>query len=51
MNWTDFLHSDTNLLKLKATLTIIGWVWSKMGKALKIVGLLNQVYLTHDLMN
>ena len=28
------------------------WVgWSKIGKALKIMGLLNQVYLTNDLMN
>ena len=51
MNWADFLHADTNLWKLKITLIIIGWVWSKMGKVLKIVGLLNQVYLTNDLMN
>ena len=51
MNWADFLHADTNLWKLKVTLIIIGWVWSKMTEALKIVGILNQVYLTNDLMN
>ena len=51
VNWADFLHADTNLWKLKVTLIIIGWVWSKMGEALKIVGFLNQVYLTNDLMN
>ena len=48
MKWADFLHADINLLKLKITLVIIGWVWSEMGKALR---LLNQVYLTNDLMN
>ena len=31
MKWTDFLHTDTNLGKLKVT---IGWIWSKMGKVL-----------------
>ena len=46
-----FLHADTNLEKLKVTLIIIGWTWWKMGDALKIMGLLNQVYLTNDLMN
>ena len=51
MNWADFLPANTNLWKLKVTLIIIGWVWSKMGEALKIVGFLNQVYLTNDLMN
>ena len=51
VNWADFLHADTNLWKLKVTLIIIEWVWSKMSKALKIVGLLNQVHLTNDLMN
>ena len=51
MNWAHFLHGFTNLWKLKVTIIIIGWVWSKMGEALKIVGLLNQVYLTNDLMN
>ena len=53
--WIDelvcFLLADTNLWKLKVTLTIIGWIWSKIGEALKIVGLSNQVYLTNDLMN
>ena len=39
MNWADFLHADTNLWKLKVTLMITGWVWSKMGKTLKIVWL------------
>ena len=29
MKWADFLHADTNLGKLKVTLIIIGWVWSK----------------------
>ena len=52
--WTDelgwFLLTDTNLWKLRVTLIIIGLVWSKMVEALKIVGLLNQVYLTNDLM-
>ena len=51
MNWADFLHADTNLWKLKVTLIIIGWVWSKLGEVLKIMGLLNQAYLTNDLMN
>ena len=36
--WIDelgwFLHADTNLGKVKVTLIIIGWAWSKMGKAL-----------------
>ena len=52
--WTDelgwFLLTDTNLWKLRVTLIIIGLVWSKMVEALKIVGFLNQVYLTNDLM-
>ena len=34
MNWADFLHADTNLGKLKVTLIIIGWAWSKMGEVL-----------------
>ena len=51
MNWADLLHADTNLWKLKVTLIIIGWVWSKMGEVLKIVGLLNQAYLLNGLMN
>ena len=51
MNWAHFLHGFTNLWKLKVTIIIIGWIWSKMGEALKIVGLLNQVYLTNDLIN
>ena len=28
------LHTHTNLGKLKVTVIIIGWAWSKMGKAL-----------------
>ena len=51
MKWANFLHADTNIGKLKATLIIIWWVWSKMGKALLIMGLLSQVYITIDLMN
>ena len=47
----DFLHADSNLGKLKVTLIIIGWAWSKMSEALEIMGLLNQVYLTDDLVN
>ena len=31
MNWADFLHVDTNLGKLKVTIIIIGWAWSKIG--------------------
>ena len=34
MNLADFLHADTNFGKLKVTLIIIGWAWSKIGKAL-----------------
>ena len=30
---TWFLHADTNLRKLKVTLIIFWWVWSKMGMA------------------
>ena len=51
MNWAHLLHADANLSKLKVNLIIIEWVWSKMSKALKILGLLNQVHLTNDLMN
>ena len=29
MNWANFLHAVTNLGKLKVTLIIIGWAWSK----------------------
>ena len=36
--WNDqlgwFLHTDTNLRKLKNALIIIGWAWSEMGKTL-----------------
>ena len=41
MSWAHLLDADTNLWKLKLTLIIIGWVWSKMGEALKILELLN----------
>ena len=51
MNWAPLLHADANLGKLKVTLIIIEWVWSKTSKALKNVGLLNQVHLTNDLLN
>ena len=51
MKWDNFLHADTNLGKLKVTLIIIGRACSKIDEALKIIGLINQVYLTHDLMN
>ena len=30
----DVLHADTSFGKLKITLIIIGWAWSKMRKAL-----------------
>ena len=51
MNWADCLHAGTNLQKLKLALISIGWVWSEMSEALKIVGVLNQMYLTNDWMN
>ena len=51
MKWDNFLHADTNLGKLKVTLIIIGRARSKIDEALKIIGLINQVYLTNDLMN
>ena len=51
INWADFLHAGTNLQKLKLALISIGWVWSEMSEALKIVGVLNQMYLTNDWMN
>ena len=51
MEWADFLHSDINLGKLKVTLITIGWACSKMGEGLWIMGLLNQVCLTNDLMS
>ena len=35
----------------KVTLIIIGWVWSKMGEVVFIMALLNQVYLTNDMIN
>ena len=35
----------------KDTLIIIGRACSKIDEALKIIGLINQVYLTNDLMN
>ena len=30
MKWTDFLHIDANSGKLKITLIIFGWSWSKL---------------------
>ena len=51
MDWAGFLRADTNLGKLKVNLIIIGWAWSKIGETLWIMGLLNQVYLTNDLIN
>ena len=45
------MHADTNLGQLNVTLIIIGWAWSKIGEALYIMELLNQVYLTNELMN
>ena len=51
MNWAPLLHADANLGKLKVTLIIIEWVWSKTSKALKIAGLLNHVHLTNDVLN
>ena len=30
MNWAVLFHADTNLGKLKVTLIVIGWAWSKM---------------------
>ena len=51
IKWADFLHADTNLGKLKFVLIIIRWALSKMGEILQIVGFLNQVYLSNDLMN
>ena len=51
MKWAGILYADTNLGKLKFTLMIISYAWWKMGEDLEIMGLLNQVYLTNDLMN
>ena len=51
MEWADFLDSDINLGKLKVTLITIGWAFSEMGEGLWIMGLLNQVCLTNDLMS
>ena len=31
MKLADFLHVDTNFEKLKVTLIIVGWAWSKIG--------------------
>ena len=39
--WADVLHADIHLGKLKVTLIIVGWAWSKMGKAWFIMGSLN----------
>ena len=33
MKKSDFLHADTDLRKLKVVWKILGWAWSKMGKA------------------
>ena len=45
------MNKSANLGKLKLTLIIIRWASSEMGEGLKIMGFLNQVYLTNDLMN
>ena len=34
MNWVDFWHADANSGRLKITLVISGWFWSKMGMIL-----------------
>ena len=31
MEYTDFVHADTSIGKLKVTYAIFGWVWLKMG--------------------
>ena len=51
MKSADFFNVDTNLGKLKVSLIVIGWAWSKTGEVLQIMGLLNQVYLKNDLIN
>ena len=51
MKWADFFNVDTNLGKLKVSLIVIGRAWPKMGEALQIMGLLNQVYLKNDFIN
>ena len=39
MEWTDFLHVDTDSQKLKADQKFIGWAWSRMGVASLVMGL------------
>ena len=51
MKSADFFNVDTNLGKLKVSLIVVGWAWSKTGEVLQIMGLLNQVYLKNDLIN
>ena len=49
MNWTDFLDTGTNSGKLKITLIITEWVWSKVSVAFMVLWKL--LYLKNDLMN
>ena len=40
MNLADFLHANAYSGKLKVTLIVIGWAWSNMVVAFKVVGTL-----------
>ena len=41
MEWTDFLHGDTVSQKLKADQNVLGWAWSEMGVASRVIELLS----------
>ena len=36
MEWTDFLHVDTDSQKFKTAQKCIGWAWSKMGVVIQV---------------
>ena len=46
INLADMLHANTYSGKLEATLIVIGWTWSNMGVAFKVIGTL--LYLKNE---
>ena len=49
MNLAEFSPANTYSGKLKVTLIVIGWAWSTMGMAFKVIGFL--LYLKNELIN
>ena len=47
MEYTDFLHVDTDSQKLKADQNFFGWAYSKMDVASLVIGLQNWLSLAY----